>query len=309
MARQPRLEIENGLYHVTNRGLERRNIVHDDEDRGEWLRLLGRIATRCRWRVFAHVLLDNHFHLYLRTPEPNLSTGMHDLESGYVSLFNRRHDRRGPLFQDRFHAVIVENDSHSWEISRYLHLNPVRAGMVPHPAQHRWSSYGAYLDARHAPAWLDWATVLAEFAGTIGAARIAYRRFVETGLKDGVQNPFTLAADEWILGCDEFVDRCRILSATQPSARPTISQVLESVAREFEAPVEIVRHGRRHDNRARKAAILLTRELCVEPLADVADCFGISQSGVTESVRRTRQHVEREPEFRAVLERLRAKLR
>lgn len=309
MARQPRLEIEDGLYHVTNRGLERRNIVRDDEDRSEWLRLLGRIATRCRWRVFAHVLLDNHFHLYLRTPEPILSAGMHDLESGYASKFNRRHERRGPLFQDRFHAVIVENHSHAWEISRYLHLNPVRAGMVTHPAQHRWSSYGAYLDPDKSPAWLDWRTILAEFAGTVGAARIGYRRFVETGLKDGAMNPFTAAVDDWILGSNDFVNRCRALTATQPPERPTMWQVLEAVALEFETPIEIVKQGRHHGNLARKAAMLLTRELCSESLVEVAECFGISQSGITESVRRTREQAARAPEFKAVLEQLRVKLR
>ena len=86
-----RFPIDNGLFHVTNRGVDGRDIVLDDEDRETWLRLLGRNATRCGWRVFAFALLDNHFHLYLRTPRGNLSTGMRDFESAYVTLFNRRH--------------------------------------------------------------------------------------------------------------------------------------------------------------------------------------------------------------------------
>src|SRR5262245_38491032 len=133
MPRPRRLQIANGVYHITNRGLERRNIVHDDFDRQNWLRLLARVAQRCRWRVFAYALLDNHFHLFLRTPEPNLSRGMQDLESGYVSRFNRRHERVGPLFQSRFHDVVVENEGHGWELSRYIHLNSVRAKLAEHP--------------------------------------------------------------------------------------------------------------------------------------------------------------------------------
>ncbi|HUG93402.1 MAG TPA: transposase, partial [Planctomycetaceae bacterium] len=107
MPRQPRLQIADGAYHVTNRGLERRDIVRDDSDRREWYRLFDRAAKRCGWRVFAWTLLNNHFHIFLRTPEPNLSEGMHDLQSGYVSLFNLRHQRNGPLFQGRFHGVLV----------------------------------------------------------------------------------------------------------------------------------------------------------------------------------------------------------
>ena len=105
MARPLRIEMENGLYHVTARGWERRGIVESDRDREDWLRLLDRVATRSNWRVFSWVLMSNHFRLFLRTPEPNLSAGMHDLHSGYASLFNRRHRRVGSLFQGRFKAI------------------------------------------------------------------------------------------------------------------------------------------------------------------------------------------------------------
>ena len=102
MARPLRIEIEDGVYHVTTRGWERRRIVRSDRDREDWLELLDQVVTRCGWRVFAWVLMTNHFHLFVRTPEANLSAGMHDLNSGYASLFNRRYRRAGSLFQGRF---------------------------------------------------------------------------------------------------------------------------------------------------------------------------------------------------------------
>lgn len=310
MSRRPRIEIENGLFHVTNRGLERRNIVHDDHDRGEWLRLLGRVATRCRWRVFAHVLLDNHFHLFLRTPETNLSAGMHDLESGYASQFNRRHERSGPLYQDRFHAVAVEDQSHAWELSRYIHLNPVRAGLVTDPGRYQWSSYRCYLDARTAPAWLDWRTVLGEFSGTESAARIAFRRFVNAGIQGGVANPLAQVVDGWILGGPEFVDRCRRLTDTLPVSRPTIDQIAHAVARKFDTTIETVHAARRHGNQAREAALLLVRELRADALKDVAARFGgVSRSAVTEITRRARHREERDESFRKHMEALRDELR
>jgi REP element-mobilizing transposase RayT len=102
MARPLRIEIEDGVYHVTTRGWERRRIVRSDREREDWLESLDQVVTRCGWRVFAWVLMTNHFHLFVRTPEANLSAGMHDLNSGYASLFNRRYRRAGSLFQGRF---------------------------------------------------------------------------------------------------------------------------------------------------------------------------------------------------------------
>lgn len=155
MPRSNRNNMANGLHHVTQRGLQRAKIVLNDDDRRHWWRLFDRVALRYQWRVFAVVLLDNHFHIYLRTPVPNLSEGMRDLNGGYSSAFNQRHEREGPLFQGRFKSILIENDSHSWEVSRYVHLNPYRAGIVEHPLQYRWSTYRFYLDGSHAPAWLD----------------------------------------------------------------------------------------------------------------------------------------------------------
>ena len=93
--------------------------------------------------------MNNHLHLSFQTPEANLSAGMHDLNSGYATWFNRRHRRVGALFQGRFKAILVENESYSCVLSRYIHLNPVRAGIVQRPENYRWSSYPHYLRPRY----------------------------------------------------------------------------------------------------------------------------------------------------------------
>ena len=125
---------------------------------------------------------------------------MHDLESGYATLFNGNHQRSGPLFQGRFHGVIVEDESHSSELTRYIHLNPVRAGLSPNPAQYRWSSHHWYLNPTGVPDWLDYRSVLAEFAVRESAARVAYKRFVDAGVHRPPENPLAAAVDGWILG-------------------------------------------------------------------------------------------------------------
>ena len=141
MSRSLRIEIENGIYHVTTRGWERRVLVRDDRDRHEWFKLLDRVVVRCGWQFFAWVLMDNHAHLFFQTPEANLSAVMHDLNSGYATWFNRQHRRVGSLFQGRFKAILVEDESYCWTLSRYIHLNPFRARMVQRPEDHPWSSY------------------------------------------------------------------------------------------------------------------------------------------------------------------------
>lgn len=310
MSRTPRIEFAGGVYHVMNRGLERRDIVRDNLDRHSWRRLLDRAAIRYAWRVFAFVLLDNHFHIFLRIAEPNLSLGMHDFESGFATLFNKRHDRNGPLFQGRYKAILVELDSHAWELSRYLHLNPVRAGLTDDPFQYTWSSFRYYLNPRGAPAWLDWRTVLAEFGGTESAARLAYKRFVEAGVAQPPRNPLDDAVDGWILGSPQFVRQTQAAAdelelAEAPEVPLTVNRVVAAVADVFQVTDDRVRRRGRQVNVAREAAVLLARELTCATIVELGAAFdGVGGSAISETVRRARQRAKTDPLFRERLEKL-----
>ena len=319
MPRALRFEMADGVYHVTNRGVDRCDIVRNDQDRRTWWRGLDRVAQRYNWRIYAYCLLDNHFHLFHRTPQPNLSAGMHDFEGAYASLFNRRQHRVGPLFQGRFHAVLVERESHAWELSRYVHLNPVRAGKTLDPAAYVWSSFRYFLDPRDAPAWLDWGTILADFGGTEAAARLAYRRFVLAGVQHPPPNPLDKAVDGLILGCDEFVERAlactedknaehpRGLRSRKPRSTP--DEIVEATAVVFGVPSSDVRIAARHRNRARETAIMLCRELLDSPLDLIAEHFGgVSRSAITDTVRRCRQRAESVPSFGALVDAVRQRL-
>jgi REP element-mobilizing transposase RayT len=312
MSRQPRLEVPGFLYHVTNRGIERRKIVRNDDDRRTWFRLLDRVATRCQWRVFAYILLDNHFHLYFRLTQRNLSSGMHDLESGYASLFNTNHERQGVLFQSRYHAVIVEDESHSLELTRYLHLNPCRAGITSQPLEYAWSSYRYYLNPHGSPGWLDCGSVLSQFALRESAARLAYKRFVDAGVVEPVKNPLDEAIDGWILGSEQFADRCRKLLEDETSWRMrgvSLEDVIDVVSATFGVSREVVVRSGRHGNRARDAAILLSRDLLSKPLQDLADRFGgLSRSAITETARRARERLHTDKAFQRAVEEIRRKL-
>ena len=143
MARPLRLEYSGALHHVTSRGNGQAAIYLGDEDRRDFLRLLGGVVEQARWRCHAYCLMDNHYHLLIETPEANLSKGMRQLNGPYTQRFNRRQGRVGHVFQGRFKSILVERDAHLLEVARYVVLNPVRAGMVRSVKDWPWSSYRA----------------------------------------------------------------------------------------------------------------------------------------------------------------------
>ena len=133
MARPLRIEFPGALYHVTSRGNARQRVFRDDEDREMFLATLAWVVERFGWRCHAYCLMDNHIHLLIETPQPNLSRGMRQLNGVYTQPFNRRHRKVGHLFQGRFKAVLVEKERYLLELARYIVLNPVRAKMVKTP--------------------------------------------------------------------------------------------------------------------------------------------------------------------------------
>ncbi|MEW6358166.1 MAG: transposase [Planctomycetota bacterium] len=285
MARPLRIEIPDGVYHVTSRGLARRLIVRDDQDRLRWLELLDAVAARRRWRVFAWVLMDNHFHLFLRTPQADLSAGMHDLNSGYATRFNRRHRRSGPLFQGRFKAILVQRDYHYWELTRYIHLNPVRAGMVKRPERYVWGSCRFYINANGAPAWLAWEEVLREHGRKMGRARRGYMRFLADGITSPPESPMLDATASTVLGSKSFVAKVRdwleerlpdrdVPVSRELRRRVDVDSVIAAVSRAFGVEESDICRPRKWGNEGRAAAIYLCRKLTDEPIGTLGERFG-----------------------------------
>ena len=181
MARPLRLEHPGALWHVTARGNERGEVFRDDADRREFLAVLGRTASVYGWRLHAYVLMGNHYHLLVETPEPTLSRGMRDLNGVTTQRFNRRHGRTGHLFEGRFKAILVEREAHLLELVRYVVLNPVRAGLAKSPAAWAWSSYKATAGLAEAPEWLETSWTLEQFGRRPAEARRRYVAFVADG--------------------------------------------------------------------------------------------------------------------------------
>jgi REP element-mobilizing transposase RayT len=194
--------VPGGVYHVVSRGNERQDVFLDDGDRSRYLSTLRSITERLNIHCHTYCLMGNHYHLLLETPDANLSFAIRQLNGVYAQSFNRRHGRVGHLFQGRFTSRLVEKDSYLLVVSRYIVLNPVRAGLVPRPADWTWSSYRAHAGCVEPPPFLtvDW--LLAHFDTTDRRkAQEAYREFVQEGLN----HPKPVLDDRPILGRESFV--------------------------------------------------------------------------------------------------------
>ena len=181
MARPLRIEYAGAIYHVTSRGDRREAIFLDDKDREMWLEIFGSVCERFNWRCHAWVQMDNHYHLVVETVEGNLSKGMRQLNGVYTQAHNRRHKRVGHVFQGRFKGILVDAESYLLELSRYVVLNPLRAGMVKQLRHWKWSSYRAMTGQGKSPEWLETDFVLGHFGKQRKRAVTRYIDFVRAG--------------------------------------------------------------------------------------------------------------------------------
>ena len=187
MARPLRIVYPGAIYHVITRGNNRSRCFLDEGDFLLFLATFRQVLERFSWRLYAYCLLDNHYHLEIETPLPNLPAGMRQLNGLYAQAFNRRHARCGHVFESRYRAILVERETHLREVARYVVLNPVRAGICTDPGEYRWSSYRATLGEATPEVPLALGALLSHFGDDLADAREGYRAFVEEGLEEALE--------------------------------------------------------------------------------------------------------------------------
>ncbi len=207
MARPLRIEYPGAFYHITSRGNAGDSIFKNNRDRRFFLEILGETVERFRWVCHTYCLMDNHYHLVLETPEANLSRGMRHLNGVYTQKYNWVNNRRGHIFQGRFKAIIVDKDSYFLELSRYVALNPVRANMVMHPGDWKWSSYRATAGKDPVPSFLTTGFLLSLFANQRSRARELYISFVLEGIT--MESPWKELRGQIFLGDNSFIAGCK----------------------------------------------------------------------------------------------------
>jgi len=207
MGRAWRIEYEGALYHVLSRGNARKDNFIDDVDRESFIDILRQTSERFGIKLYAFVLMSNHYHLLFKTVQPNLSKAMQWLGSTYTRRFNLRHHLSGHLFQGRFHSVVVENDAYMMQLSCYIHRNPLRAGLVNRLADYNWSSYKTYAHKKPGYDWLSTQLILDQFKGVKDRQR-AYRGRVRryAGEEKRLWEDFRHGC---IIGTQQFVEDVR----------------------------------------------------------------------------------------------------
>ena len=257
MPRQARLDAPGVLHHVMVRGIERTALFRDDRDRVDFVARLARLTAAGAWRVYAWALLGNHAHLLVRTGDRPLARTLRSLLTGYAGAFNRRHGRTGHLFQNRYKSIVVEEERYLLELVRYLHLNPLRAGLVRELRaldRYPWTGHSGLLGVVERP-WQDTGMILRQFAASPRRARTAYRAFVAAGATQGRRTDLqggglvrsaggwtavaalrrgreAYVADERVLGSSDFVEALRAAAARgeERQRRPPLLRVLTAVA-------------------------------------------------------------------------------
>jgi putative transposase len=278
MARALRLNRPGAWHHVMNRGSRHRIIFRNDEDRADFLQLLGDIARRYGLQINAFCLMGTHYHLLVKDPEGQLSRAIRHLDGVYAQRFNKRHGLDGPLFKDRYLSKLVDTDGYLHHVARYVHRNPLEASVVEELLSYRWSSYPLLVGpTKQRPEWLSDEAVVA--AGSSTGAEL--RRFTEGAVDDGID------VEEYgvVVGSDRFISAVLALAKSddqtlghirRAAIRPTADQIEQTTDRVLSRYFAgISGPGER---RLKLVSLGLCQELAGMPLEQLAERYGYASA-------------------------------
>jgi REP element-mobilizing transposase RayT len=311
MTRPLRIEYPDAYYHVINRGNYQEKIYFNDRDKEKFLEYLEKAAERFSVIFHGYCLMSNHYHLLIQTPDSNLSMAMQWINVSYATYFNRKRDRHGHLFQGRFKAILIDADEYLKHLSRYIHLNPVRAKMVSSPADYPWSSYRAFIGKEKVPRYLETDWLLSTFGKTKKQARQSYMDFVEKVDAKSLENPSDLVSEGFLLGDSNFLkwvketflsdrdDQKEIPQLKKLKPRIAVEDVVEAVADQFECSTDQIIAKGRKNNKAREVAIYLARDMCGLSCKDLGLYFGgVSGALITIMHKRIAEEASQNRRFR-----------
>jgi len=274
MARSLRIEYEGAFYHVTSRGNHQSDIFDDDEDRQSFLKIFTDVVSRVGWICHGYCLMSNHYHLIIETPHANLSKGMRQLNGVYTQSYNRKHGAVGHLFQGRYKSIIVDAQAYLLELSRYVVLNPVRAGMVKNVSEWSWSSYRSMIGDDTPPDLLSVEMILSQFSEQKDKAKHLYAGFVAEGI--GKESIWSNLTRQVFLGHDDFV------STAQAKAKGRFDNNIPKVQQL--APAKPL-HQIADAHKSRNDAIVAAYQSGAYSYSQIADFFNIHFTTVGRIVR------------------------
>lgn len=289
MPRPPRIHVDGGFYHVILRGNHREAIFFSHSDRDRFAALVAEVIERFRMRVHAYCWMTNHVHMLMQVSDAPLGRAMMRIASRYARTTQKHRPTTGHLFERRYRAILVDADSYLLELIRYIHLNPVRAGMTADPADYQWSGRRAYIGLQSTP-WLTTDFALSLFARELTQAREAYRRFVLAGVGQPPDQELSggRSDEPRLLGDDRFLANIEMKERTRD--RHSIDVLISLSARHNVDPAALARPGRQRNTAQLRALILhhaLDRRIAT--LSELARRFNRSASTLCESLEHYRR--------------------
>lgn len=311
MARQLRIEYKGALYHVITRGERCENIFHSDNDKLKFLKKLGDVVNKFNLRIYCYTLMNNHYHLLLETTEGNLSRAMHCLNTSYSNWFKSKHQIVGSVFQGRYRSILVEKEAYLIKLSTYIHLNPVRAGIVAKPEEYRWSSFNSYVKNDKSIHWIFPDDILDRFSGDREAYRVLVYKCMIKGneiRKKDIRGKYS------ILGGKEFSERMirRLKSGIErrdTREKPDLKHlnrlnredIKDIVLRTFHVEEKELLIKKR-DNIYRKIYLYGLKKYTNLSLREIADLSGMDYSAVSQMIKRFILATEKSYELKVMLE-------
>jgi putative transposase len=319
MSRPLRIEYPGAYYHIMNRGLAYQDVFTDRSDREQFLNLLSECHEMWGIRVLAYCLLNNHYHLLIQTPQSNLSRVMRHLDGLYTQRFNRKHKRDGPLFRGRYKAIVVDAEMYLLAVARYIHHNPVAAGLVKSPEAYEWSSCRIYLKERGRPEWLDAEQLLSRFPEKNRLK--SFLAFMRSKIEAPVEAFYRATRGRPVLGTEGFVEKIRAKIQMKPGGLREVSEAKPYLRHDYKACLKIVQRvygngeeyllrglrGRRNEGRA--MAMYVCRRLAGMKHDEIAKVFGVAgYSAVSSAIGRMQVEIEKRKEAARRFEQIRTLL-
>ena len=305
MPRPKRIEYENALYHVMNRGRDRHTIFHDESYYAAFLETLSEVYQRFNCIIHAYCLMGNHYHILLETPDANLSRIMRHINGVYTQRYNRLKKTEGPLFRGRFKAILVDQDAYLLQLSRYIHRNPIdmKRPMVSDLSEYPWSSYPAYINKAKTPEWL----FTEQTYRMLGHKQRfkGYKNYVSQGTDEEILRFYNRGNNVSIVADDDFrgwvfndllpelesEGKAAVIQPIMP-----IESVVEGVSHYYKTNSDNLRavvRGPTKGNEARKIAMYLCQEISAAKLVDIAAYFGLGNIGsvsfITHQIRKRKR--------------------
>jgi putative transposase len=289
MARPYRIQGENCFYHITSRGDDRKKIYISEYDFKKFLEYLLKAKERFSFYLYAYVLMPNHYHLLIETLKPNLSRIMQYLNTAYTTYYNIKRKRCGHLFQGRYKSILVDKQSYFLELSRYIHLNPVRAKLVQNPEEYKWSSYKGYI-SKKGDGYIDKDRI----KDTLDMNEAQYRQFVLSSIEAKEMNPFKDVYAGFMLGPTSFIkeklqDLKIQVESGEISYKKTLTNIIEkeniidAVAKKYGKTPEELYKSKNQPMKAKKVAIYLMKQLSNLTNSKIGETFGITYSAVSKA--------------------------